>query len=55
MLRRVVAEANLEAERALFVLRGGAYVIPAAAIAARGAVTATIVRYAREPTRTAAR
>lgn len=47
VLRRVVAEANGELGHALFGLRGGAYMIPLAAIGAAVSVAAMVIAYVR--------
>jgi hypothetical protein len=47
VLHEAVTEANLEVERELFTLRGGAYVIPIAGVASTAAVIVWFVSYLR--------
>lgn len=54
VLRTVVAEANAEVERTLFSLRGGAYLMPVAAVASTLAVIAWFAAYVRVRGRMAA-
>lgn len=54
VLRTVVAEANAEIEAPLFALRGGAYIMPATAVASFLATIAWFVFYLRARARTRA-